>query len=38
MTASPSARLLASIHDVAPCFEGQVDRLADVIEGKAAVK
>ena len=25
-------RLLASIHDVAPCFESQVDRLADLIE------
>lgn len=24
-------RLLVSIHDVAPCFEGQVDRLADLV-------
>jgi predicted deacetylase len=27
-------RLLASIHDVAPCFESQVDRLADLIEAR----
>jgi uncharacterized protein len=27
-------RLLASIHDVAPCFEGEVDRLADLIDAR----
>jgi len=27
-------RLLASIHDVAPCFESQVDRLADLIDAR----
>lgn len=27
-------RLLASIHDVAPCFESEVDRLSDLIEAR----
>ncbi|EIZ79305.1 polysaccharide deacetylase [Novosphingobium sp. Rr 2-17] len=27
-------RLLVSIHDVAPCFESQVDRLADLVEAR----
>ncbi|AXB76554.1 DUF2334 domain-containing protein [Novosphingobium sp. P6W] len=27
-------RLLTSIHDVAPCFESEVDRLADLIEAR----
>ncbi|MGF7155069.1 DUF2334 domain-containing protein [Novosphingobium gossypii] len=34
MTASRPPRLLASIHDVAPCFEGQVDRLVDGMEAR----
>lgn len=34
MQASEPRRLLTSIHDVAPCFESEVDRLADVIEAR----
>lgn len=32
MPASPK-RLLASIHDVSPCFESDIDRLADRLQG-----
>lgn len=34
MPASDTPRLLTSIHDVAPCFESQVDRLADLIDAR----